>query len=565
MSPSYFKGMPQMRGYRDYSSSTVRNYGIGLYKYASAGQGSGSPQQILNTTEGNVTPGTSKPVTADIYQIGYHTRDSSGEYHASCYPIGDIPITNVTLGTGDGTKDKFYIPHENASNITCSVTGYTIEETQVSEVTPLYQYDAVGDIFNKKRNDYYGGAVYTTKGEWIPYKQGYFHGNLWMQSEHMLYGIYIYYDSATQQYYCNPERINCPNLTMESDPLALWIAPDKSCVTVIMADSSANPSYLKSYIIDYDYTTGTFGNILYTSTTRPMFTQDMTRLVEVKGIGSNSFFSICVSTFVRTNSAITPTLEFTVNTAVTNGSAKCSPQGKSYIMDGIVKVSGGTCKTYKLDIPNKTGAILQYTGFDSGLCTPNYAASFASNILTIYNVVGGVATQVYTKDCSDTQFVSKSLVIKSLVEYNNRLYVMFAYAGQYSYGTAMIILAKDTDGNWYIVNEQTYGYATPTDGKQSSVGGLTVSEMVINNTYTVVDNAVDFESGTSGGGSYTSAQYRSSLDAPCIRRKKGIRLKFATPPASGTAVVVGYHLDYFPKDTNWILATTPTVAFSRPS
>jgi hypothetical protein len=107
----------------------------------------------------------------------------------------------------------------------------------------------------------------------------------------------------------------------------------------------------------------------------------------------------------------------------------------------------------------------------------------------------------------------------------------------------------------------TWGGSTVLQG-----GGFIYSEFTIGD-YTIVFNAIEYvDTGapTCSQSSPLIGRTRSNW-VPCIRRKSKMALKFSTPPASGTAIVVNYTLNYLPKDSNWTLSSAPTMGFNRPS
>jgi hypothetical protein len=512
--------------------------------------------------------------TMDIYKIGFGVGESSissSVFHMSCANLPDTVVSGLTLGTADGVKDTWYVPHEDAKNLTCSAGTFNVVTERISEAVPVINNSALAVYYGVGNGVYDNGDnTYSMQSELIRYLNGCAHFCRWDNGAKYLYGVYYYKDATSGEYRSIPVRINIPTLTTDySCNVEVFALPDNSGL-LIYAHANTNGSFMKSYVVSFDYTTGVAGAVLYTSTNRVKFSQDMNYLLYASR--DNGYNVVHVQSLVRTSSAITATESFSQQFETTSYLGYLVSCGTSYIKDGLVKLAryvSTNCDNYllKIDYVAKTITKVLHTGYNPNCVSTNYACALVSNVLTVYSIANEVATAIYTQDLTGTAVSTAPLVVTSLIETQDRIYVIFGLnTNRSNTSQLVIILAKDINNSWYNMND-IHLY-------EPSMGGYDFYDDigVIHSEFTIGDYVIALnamECPGKGNNTYNTGQvgtsYCNSMAIPCIRRQAKIGLKFATPPASGTSIVVGYTLDYLPKDGNWILATTPSGGFSRPS
>lgn len=562
-----FKGMSQIMFCNGSSYNPARTANYSWFELGNQEYNTAISAQTLNASQFN---NADARLTNDIYKVLFQVANDYDNIYKdiSCADVLNVPINSLTLGTGDGTQDTWHIPHEDAKNITCSAGTFTVVPKRISEFVPVIHPMSI-IMFHSHSSSYSTLCYQVQGGDLIKWLNGvaYFQG--WDNSSKYMYGFYYYYDTAKGQHLAIPLRVNIPTLDMPTSYIEVYSLPDNSGLLIYSKDSTTGGNFARSVVLTYDYTAGTVGITLYSTTSKIKFTQDMQYMIDINRISTASN-QIRVFSLVRTASAITPTLSFTVETGTWNSNAPLlTSNGSSYIKDGIVKLaprSTDLAKTFQLDFVNKTGAIIAHTGFAANAVSKNYAVSYASNILTLYSITNEVATSIYTLDLTGTSVVSGSLSLRSIVEYNNRVYVFFASTSTTS-SRVMLILTQDTDGAWYNINDRNLNCPSISENGSNSYDdyvGVTYSEATIGE-YTLVFNSPDRPLTGGHYSGYLCNEYGNSNWVPCLRRKAKIGLKFATPPAVGTSIVTSYTLDYLPKDSNWIMSSAPVCGFSRPS
>ena len=552
--PDIFKGLSQIPSSISTSAFESKpRFGKSVYLSVNNGQSSAegvvpTPKLLtLNTGIMNMAYG----LTSDIYKIIWSIHNS-GDMGMSCVPVGEVLISNVTIGTGDGIQTEFKIPHEGAKDITCSIDGATIIRNRQSEVVPVYDPYLLWTL----RDKYSSGSSASkagVKSEWIPYRDGYIKFIGVYNS--ILTGIYVYYDSDSDHYYCIPERIDVGDKFPYRN-FSCSVSPDYSFVIVKFAVSSSNAASLYK-IFNYNRTTGEIGAQVYECSRLPMFTQDMQHLLTTDNKGN-----VIVSSFERTESDLKLTTEFTfVGETGNTNTVSLIESGTSFIVDGIVRVfrysSPTICNTYKVDFTAQTATLITHGTFDARHSSANYAYEYTNNVLTIYEFSTGTAIPIYTNDFTGTDIATKSMSCLCMIDTEDRIYVPF-YTFKQPYPNSLLVLARDSENTWYEVNTQHKNYYDNGDTFSASYRGVVHQEFTVGN-YTLAENMLIPASCASSDDGYCA----SSRESLCFKRDKDIRLRFATPPAAGVPVIVGYKLDYLPKDTNWVMKTQGVLSMTK--
>ena len=553
--PDIFKGLSQISTNTLISSfADVPRYGKSAYTYTTNGQNGSegdvpTPKRLtLNTDDMNLDYGLTCDIYKTIWSIG-----GNGAMDMSCVPVGDVLMSNVTIGTGDGIQTEFKIPHEGAKDITCSIEGATIIRNRQSEVVPVYDPHLLWDL-RPKYNDGMSQDYVGVKSEWIPYKKGYikFVGVYGTK----LTGIYVYHDADSDHYYCVPERIDMET-PIPYKFFACSVSPDHSFIIFKITDSGRNAANLY-YMYNYDKTTGKIGAKVYESSRPARFTQDMRYLLNTSNDGK-----VRVLTFERTANELKTTEVFTfVGCPGYTNPLRLVESGTSYIVDGIVRVYGGSgnpvCHTFKVDFDAQTATLITRDTFDNTNCSANYACTYTNKVLTVYEFSTGSAVPIYTNDYTGTNMAKKDMAFRSIIDTGDRIYITFYKNGVFPQPCNLLILARDSENHWYEVNTQHKNYHFAGDGIYDSCRGVVHQELTVGK-YTLVENMLMPASCASG----SDGRYVSSQDSLCFKRDKDIRIRFATPPAAGVPVVVGYKLDYLPKDANWIMKVQGVMNVSK--
>ena len=377
-------------------------------------------------------------LTSDIYKTVWSIY-GNGNFDMSCVPVGDVPMNNVTIGTGDGIQTEFKIPHEGAKDITCSIEGATIIRNRQSEVVPVYDPYLLWKLrskYNASLNTDYVGV----KSEWIPYKKGYikFIG----VKKTKLTGIYIYYDADSDHYYCIPEQINMEE-KLPYERFACSVSPDHSFIIFKMTDSSTITAKFY-YMYNYDKTTGKIGAKVYESGRPARFTQDMRYLLNTDNKGN-----VRVLTFERTANELKTTEVFTfVGCPGYTDPLRLVESGTSYIVDGIVRVYGGSrnpvCHTFKVDFDAQTATLITRDTFANTNCSANYACTYTNKVLTVYEFSTGSAVPIYTNDYTGTNMATKDMAFRSIIDTGDRIYITFYKNGVFPQPCNLLILARDS-------------------------------------------------------------------------------------------------------------------------
>ena len=178
--------------------------------------------------------------------------------------------------------------------------------------------------------------------------------------------------------------------------------------------------------------------------------------------------------------------------------------------------------------------------------------------MTVYEFSTGSAVPIYTNDYTGTNMATEDMLFRSIIDTEDRIYISFYKQGISQQPYNLLILARDSENHWYEVNTQHKNYYFAGDGVYDSYRGVVHQELTVGK-YTLVENMLMPASCASG----SSGSYISSQDSLCFKRDKDIRIRFTTPPAAGVPVVVGYKLDYLPKDANWIMKVQGVMNVSR--
>ena len=178
--------------------------------------------------------------------------------------------------------------------------------------------------------------------------------------------------------------------------------------------------------------------------------------------------------------------------------------------------------------------------------------------MTVYEFSTGSAVPIYTNDYTSTPVTAFNMEFKGIVDTGDRIYISFSVNGSYPQSHNFLILARDSENHWYEVNTQHKNIRNYGDGNSGSYRGVVHQELTVGN-YTLVENMLMPSSCAAG----STGTYISSQDSLCFKRDKDIRIRFTTPPAAGVPVVVGYKLDYLPKDTNWIMKVQGVMNVSK--
>lgn len=219
-------------------------------------------------------------------------------------PTVDVPIVNI--GTGDGTKQVFDLPHADAKELKINLNGtvtnaYTINTIE-EESVPIMPNATLNFWDTQVRN----WDVSRRISGPIEYKEGYIYPYSWSPSTNTILCTYLH--SKNGKPFTEFIELEKPkeltSIPLNGDTcISYMLSPDKS---ILITHVWTNSGIHKTLMYEYNYQGGTIGKLLIDIDGFCNFTSEMKWLIRATTYPSNPSNPYIHSyAYTRTNSGIT--------------------------------------------------------------------------------------------------------------------------------------------------------------------------------------------------------------------------------------------------------------------
>ena len=555
-----------------------------------------------NITTTEESQGTSFNQTLSVdYCNGLDIYGFSSFYNSQQIAVGAFGLQDVTgaeLGSGDGVKTSFDLPHVDCQNVSVLLNNtpatFTLKEENLDEQIPLINIQNLSMACER-------GAKYAAM--FTEYQDGYIvpFSSYERDNNLILMCSYVHeVESALKHDYV---ELTIPWIVEQE---ISYVGINAICDVVSFPDDSAiilnyYSDIPRHQIFAYDKVTGTVGVSLRSESIGWMLpSQDGSCLFRhaIRDVENNKWFDgIECYSVTRTANALTLTLDSTTTPySSPSKPVVISRQGSAYVNNYIT-----LCTTPTTDSIETTTTIKKFrynygtksfTQIDDSTLgyvqNENYAVQYSDETIN-QSTDAGVSKPIVigTKNGNEIEW-SDPIDLPTLPD--NCYYKQILTVGDKDDVVGIMIEVKQVGSSGYVTfvsclnfkldSNDTYQVVNHKNEVMHALeyyhaGSVSTCVNFCWDTVTIADKTLRLSEASSyfrkafiGSKMYISSNNylnysATGLNTINVVRKNKQRVVFNTPPAAGVAVTANYQLEYVPKDTNWIIQTDHKVTWGR--